>query len=354
MSWDKKTKSEFLRRSLVPIAIVWATVTCLVSHGLAGEDSQPVRTAVEKAIPFLWKEGDAWIEKRGCVSCHQIPFMIWALESASRAGFAIDKSRLQEVQQWSLQLKNFTNPKNDAPQTDEQIAAANVDTLSFLLLAGFIDESSNNDEDIQQKFSNSLIDSRQEDGRWKACGQLPLQKRPKSETADVTTIWTLLALLTGNTEFPLTVSINDTLKTLLAQGVSTEWWGARLLLANELAEAEQVAAFRQKLIAFQREDGGWGWLTDAESDAFATGVAMYALKRVGGSESKNALKAAEDFLIRTQQPDGSWHVRSTKAKNHKAVTATATYWGTAWAIIGLLQNELHDAESAAEADSGNR
>lgn len=354
MSWDKKLMSEFLRRTLVPIVIVWATVTCFVSHGQAGENSQPVRKAVQQAIPFLWKEGDAWIEKRGCVSCHQIPFMIWALDSASRADFAIDKSRLQEVKEWSLQLKNFSNPKNDALQTEEQIAASNVDTLSFLLLAGFIEKAADDSEAIQQKYMKSLIDSQQEDGRWKACGQLPLQKRPKSETADVTTIWTLLALLTEDTEVPVRVSINDTLKTLLAQGVSTEWWSARLLLANELGESEQAAAFRQQLIAFQREDGGWGWLTDAESDAFATGMAIYALKRIGGSESQDAILAAEEFLIRTQQPDGSWRVRSTKAKNQQAVTPTATYWGTAWAIIGLLQDDLNDAESEVEADSGNR
>ena len=38
-----------------------------------------------------------------------------------------------------------------------------------------------------------------------------------------------------------------------------------------------------------------------------------------------------------QQPDGSWPVPSTRARDKNKINKTATYWGTTWAVIGLLE-----------------
>ena len=72
----------------------------------------------------------------------------------------------------------------------------------------------------------------------------------------------------------------------------------------------------------------------------ATGMAIYALSVTSGPAETNvqaALAKATTFLVDTQQDDGSWAVPGTKKSTQKKATPTASYWGTAWAVIGLLE-----------------
>ena len=116
-------------------------------------------------------------------------------------------------------------------------------------------------------------------------------------------------------------------------GKSTEWYATGLLLAARLGQAEK---FRDQLLARQHADGGWGWLADDASDAFGTGLAIYALSAGGAPGAEKSIEQAQQFLIETQRDDGSWAVNSTKEKNKDKVAPTSNYWGTAWATIGLI------------------
>ena len=56
---------------------------------------------------------------------------------------------------------------------------------------------------------------------------------------------------------------------------------------------------------------GWNSLDGRESDAYSTGEVLVALHDAGGvSVSDKAWKRGIDYLLRTQMPDGSWHVAS--------------------------------------------
>lgn len=298
--------------------------------------SEQVQTAVDKSLPFLWEEGQNWIDKRGCVSCHQVPFMVWSLNAAAHRGFEVDATKLAELNSYATQIVNFSNPKNNSDQTEEERAKANIDTMAQLLFATQYDEVEALVES-KVKFVGYLIDAQNEDGSWKACGQLPSQKRPKPETTEVTTAWTILALGSQETRVPL----KENLKTFSAKGISTEWWATQLLLAHQRSDDEKVKTLTEKLITFQNDDGGWGWLTNEESDAIGTGIALYTLKKIGFQGDASVMKNATQFLTSSQQPNGSWEVRSTKTKHQKKVTPTAAYWGTAWAVIGLLEVDPH-------------
>ena len=119
--------------------------------------------------------------------------------------------------------------------------------------------------------------------------------------------------------------------------ISTEWWAVRLLLNNQLGNAEQTEQVRSKLLDQQRDDGGWGWLLADESDAFGTGIALYALCHTGVPSEDAAIVRARQFLIRTQREDGAWPVHGTKTAKRNRIEETATFWGTCWAVIGLLE-----------------
>jgi squalene-hopene/tetraprenyl-beta-curcumene cyclase len=98
-------------------------------------------------------------------------------------------------------------------------------------------------------------------------------------------------------------------------------------------------ARRADLLKQQHADGGWGWLTAESSDAFATGQALYALARSGVTASAEPAQKAIAFLKSTQQPNGSWQVPSTRAKDKSKAIPTSIFWGTAWAVIGLLESQ---------------
>ena len=68
------------------------------------------------------------------------------------------------------------------------------------------------------------------------------------------------------------------------------------------------------LLKMQNEDGGWSQLPEMNSDAYATGTVLVALLRSDlVSADQLAVKRGIQYLLNTQQPDGSWHV-PTRAK----------------------------------------
>src|SRR5262245_46898708 len=108
-----------------------------------------------------------------------------------------------------------------------------------------------------------------------------------------------------------------------------------------LAGQEAVTKAVRKLAGEQREDGGWAQLPTLASDAYATGLALYALHEGGGvAVDHPAYRRGVEFLLRTQLADGSWFVasRSFPIVNYsnsgfphgrsQFISAAATCWAT--------------------------
>jgi len=117
----------------------------------------------------------------------------------------------------------------------------------------------------------------------------------------------------------------------------------RLLGLKEAGAPEkEVAAAAFELLQAQRADGGWSQLDKGESDAYATGSALFALHHRGGLKPDSpAFKAGVAFLLKTQQADGTWKVK-TRSKpfqpyyesgfpheKDQFISAAATGWAIA-------------------------
>src|SRR5207248_8225415 len=74
--------------------------------------------------------------------------------------------------------------------------------------------------------------------------------------------------------------------------------------AGRKAPAGRVA----QLLSRQHADGGWGQTDNLASDADATGETLWALRECGTPASDTVYARGVDFLLRTQEDDGSWHV----------------------------------------------
>ena len=60
-----------------------------------------VRLAVSRSLPFLEKVGVEWMDERDCLSCHHVPFMLWAHRAAHSRGFAVDAKKLANWDEWA-------------------------------------------------------------------------------------------------------------------------------------------------------------------------------------------------------------------------------------------------------------
>ena len=63
----------------------------------------------------------------------------------------------------------------------------------------------------------------------------------------------------------------------------------------------------------QRSDGGWSQHAAMPTDAYATGMALYAMYQAGVSPTDAAYQAGLRYLLRTQAADGTWHENASAA-----------------------------------------
>lgn len=287
-----------------------------------------VQAAVQRSIPFIQEKGAWWIEKKKCVSCHRVNTMVWSLSAARRKGFDVS-DKLDEWRQWATDSSLSTNDKGKV------VGLGNKEGVAQLVLN---QDGDTNEDGIRPELVSLLLDGQQPDGSWEAGGQLPSQKRPKSETAAVSTMWLTLALLNEGPQEQTAPAVEQALKFIRQSppGKSTEWYALQLLLAAQRNDHALRDQFVKDLREQQQSDGGWGWLIGEKSDALGTGMAMYALARAGVNHGDPSIKHGQQFLVNTQRDDGSWTVQGTKANKKDDVEETAVYWGTTWAALGLM------------------
>lgn len=114
-----------------------------------------------------------------------------------------------------------------------------------------------------------------------------------------------------------------------------------LALQAANAPAPEVAAAARALEQRQRAGGGWSGNPNLGSDAYSTGLSIFALATTGFTGE--ATRRGVQYLVRTQKADGSWHVASRSAKFQPYFESGFPYGGdqwisnaaTSWAVMGL-------------------
>lgn len=125
------------------------------------------------------------------------------------------------------------------------------------------------------------------------------------------------------------------------------------------ASAEERKKSVEEILADQKEDGGWAQLDGLQSDAYATGQALYALKTGGGADVASAsYQRGAAFLIRTQDEDGSWFVnkRALAVNNYfdggfpHGHSQYSSFNGSCWAVMALAETLASPQKQTAKAD----
>jgi len=103
---------------------------------------------------------------------------------------------------------------------------------------------------------------------------------------------------------------------LHAEAVTTEDHAMRLAgVAAAGSSAAELRKLAEPILARQRPDGGFAQRDNFTSDAYATGMTLWALADAKVIQpNQDVYRKGVRFLLATQNADGSWHVSSRATK----------------------------------------
>jgi N-acyl-D-amino-acid deacylase len=295
------------------------------------------REAVEAGLRIVQKALKNYPEHRNCFSCHHQTLPMQAMASCREAGYEVDEPLFEEATKFSL--KGFSGRLNSLRE------GKNIGGRALTVGYGLwtLDVAGHAHDQTSEAMVAYLLKTQEDDGSWKPSSS----RRPPM--GDSTPMCTTLSAyyarqFAADSQREEVDKAIDRARGYLVQAAAesqedrdARLWGLSLLEADE-AEIDKA---RQAVLAAQREDGGWAQLDEMQSDAYATGQALFVLRQSGLPVSDQAYRRGVKYLLDTQQADGSWLVE-TRAKpvqvffdngdpggKSQFITIAATGWAVA-------------------------
>lgn len=306
-----------------------------------------IRDSARSALALLGTSSTAFLDSKlaqrnNCVSCHQQTLPAVAMAAARAHGVPLDDAATQrqletQIRSWSARIRNayeLDEPQPDAPMN------LGVGLLGLAALG-------HKPDPLTDAMVWYLAATQEKDGSWR-CDDFrpPLEDGRLPAVAMALHSLQLYPIQGREAEFKSRVeraaawlagARADTPNRLHFKLLGLAWSG------THPAEQQRVA---KKILAAQRPDGGWAQLPGLDSDAWATGQALVALRESGALRMDDpAYRRGVAFLLRTRFPDGSWFVRSrtwpfqpffnSQFPHGKDQWISAA--GTAWAVWAMLE-----------------
>jgi hypothetical protein len=298
---------------------------------------QGVRDAAARAVRLIDQTSGGFLTTRACFTCHTQTLSALVLRDARNVGFETDEA-------------NFKRQYERAFEVLGALGGVRVDTVGYALWA--LDAGDHAPDDKTEAMVEYVLNYQKDLGRWKTTVD-----RPPAEASPFTTNYVALRGLnrygTANQSEAIarrTAAVKQWLETADAPGTEDQVF--RLRLARELKlPSDKADRFVQRLLGEQASAGGWAQERAMKPDAYATGSVLVALHEAGGLSRRHpAWQRGLGYLLRTQEPDGSWHVVS-RAKplqpyfesgfphgKDQFISAFATGWATEALLMSLAND----------------
>lgn len=311
--------------------------TPMAAHQTAEPAPTTARPAVERSMALLEKATGAFFVNGACGACHAQNVTDFAVMSARKHGIAINDAAAAQRAGGTAAAFGST-----ASGLLERVDGPAVD-IQLYTLGGFAAGAYPADRATDALVVN--VSAQQwRDGRWHLGGtpRPPIEDGDFSRTALGVRALKVYGLPGRSAE--MADRIGRAVAWLQSnKPLTTEDRSFRLLgLAWGGANADTIRRAATDLAATQRADGGWSQREEMTSDAYATGLAMYALRESGALAAPAApIQKGAHYLLSTQRSDGSWYVRSRSPKfqpyfeggfpyaQDQWISSMATGWATA-------------------------
>jgi hypothetical protein len=325
----------------IVLAVAGHVSSALTFAGKTTPQRPETRPTIDRGVAFLVKDALAWKSQYKCASCHHASLVIWSLREAAGRGHRVDGAFLTEFTKW---VADSGDGKTGVKRPVGVPKALNSKAVHFAL--GL--EADTAPDVISQKGIKRLLNTvkadQTEDGSWKAW---PETRPPIFGNSDesMTALATLAVLPAAAAGDPAATAARDRGVRWLANTKSDDdpqSVAIRLILWRRLGRpAEEWTLLVERIQSRQNADGGWSQAENMQSDAWATGQALYALAHAGLGPDNRMVSRAQAYLIKTQRSDGSWPMSSRPLRpGGQGATSLVpiTGAGTAWAIIGLARS----------------
>jgi hypothetical protein len=305
-----------------------------------------VRQRMPATLELLHRSSNAFldngfVQQARCTSCHGQDLPAVAYDLARARGFAIDDKLFGK--QLAAQLSRWNERAENARQMISPMGGAQMTIAYGLFGLRAARYAPNQMTDSMARF---VLRTQRPDGSW---GDF-IRRPPMEDGQYISTAWAALAVRDFSPRGYEREAADS-------QARSAAWLAQRepashneavfqlLGLHWSAVPASRVGTSVERLTRTQRPDGGWAQLPGLESDAWATGSALYALHEAGGMPTTNPVyQRGVAFLLRTQFEDGSWWVRGRSWPFQPHFDGQFPHgkdqWisqgATAWAAIALL------------------
>lgn len=327
--------------------LLTGVLSCAVlptSSRAAEIDAERVRAAAGKSMVLIQQSPLIFFKKAGCVSCHHQSLPAMAVGFARARGFAVDESKARELNQTVATMMRARRERMLQAMTD----GAGHHSVAYTL-AGMAAQDLPADA-LTDTMAIHMAEGQMPEGYWSTAPD-----RPPVQYSDYTTtalgVWSLRKYAPEGRREEFDERVRSAMNWFTTAGppVATEEAAFRLLgLGWGGAHVSRTVEPMRDLLTRQRPDGGWAQFPTLESDAYATGQVLAALRLGGGMPpSHSAYQRGLQYLLDTQQEDGSWYVKS-RARPFQPYFESGFPHGedqwisicaTSWATIALVLTE---------------
>jgi hypothetical protein len=298
------------------------------------------RAAVEAALARLQPAGPKFVEGAHCVSCHNQTLPSIAVALAKAKGAVVDTSLIRHAQDATLTLWGPSREELLLGRTTGIAIGGFVGTAAYALL-GFAEEQAPSNL-LTDALALGLAAQQRADGSWNVGDIRP----PLFDTSPIH--FTALAVHALGQYMPpgrreeavLRIARGrQFLRTAVPRHTQDEAFKLLGLVWSKAADSE-IASQRSRVLALQREDGGWAQRPTMRPDPYQTGQVLFALRTSGVVPTAPAYQQGVQHLLRTQLEDGTWFMQSRGFAfqpyfetgfphgTNQFISAAATSWAT--------------------------
>lgn len=301
----------------------------------------PAEAAIDKGLDFLSKDAVRWRSEHNCVSCHHASNVIWSMHEAKRLKRKVDEPLLAELTKWVAESGNGKTSLSRPPSAPR---ALNTKAIFFSLGLAALPTRDEPTKAGLKLMLETVEQDQLDDGSWSAWPETrpPLFGESHLSMTALATLAVLGAAEPGDQTAINTV--DRAVQWLAAAKPDQELQSDALRLAvwqRLNRPASEIESLVSRIKQQQRPDGGFSQIPSMDSDAWATGQALYALGLTGLTSNDPAIARAQSFLVKTQRDDGSWPMTSRPTKPGGAGSTSLIPiigGGSAWAVIGLSRS----------------